>query len=504
MTSSQVVDHTPLLILSRIPLLRTSFEGKLPPGPRGVPFFGNLFQVGKGSWITFTEWKKTYGPIIHINLAGQSVIVLNTHKVAADLLDRRSPKYSDRPRHIVASEILTGGLVVAFIQYGGWRRMRKAAHEGLNARVVWKYHSLQTREALLLTQGMLENAESWDDQLRRASASMIMTIVYDWPVLKDVKDPLVTDVNDFVERLLKAAFPGAHLVEVFPWMKHLPSSIAKWKRDAEEWFKRDSAMFEGLFNTVKERALNGDQRPSFSATLALEQERHGLSGKEAAWLAGTMYAAGAETTAAVLSWTMLAIARHPEVQRKAQEELDRVVGRERMPTFADYEQLPYIRAIVKETLRWRPVDPDDYYEGYYIPKGTHCIANVWAMNHDPDVYGEDAEMFNPDRHLDEKGLLARAPEETKGEGHVSYGFGRRLCIGRNIANNSLFIDIACILWAMSIEPIKDADGQDIMPDVDAYVFEGLVVRPVPFRIVTKPRIAEARSILARNLELHGV
>ncbi|EMD35207.1 hypothetical protein CERSUDRAFT_107188, partial [Gelatoporia subvermispora B] len=397
--------------------------------------------------------------------------------------------------------------MIAFTQYGDvWRRMRKAAHEGLNARIVWKYHSLQTREALLLTQGLLKDASRWDDELRRAAASMIMTVVYDWPILKDGRDPLVTDVNDFVERLLKAAFPGAHLVEFFPWMKALPSSIANWKRNAEEWFRKDSAMFEGLYNTVKERVLNGDPRPSLSASLVTEQERHGLSGKEAAWLAGTMYAAGAETTAAVLSWIMLAIVCHPEVQRKAQEELDRVVGKERMPTFEDYENLPYVRAIVRETLRWRPVDPvglvhcsteDDHYEGYYIPKGTHCIANVWAMNHDPDVYGDDAELFNPDRHLDEKGQLGHAPEETKGEGHVSYGFGRRLCIGRNIANNSLFIDIACILWAMSIEPIKDTNGQHVMPDTVGYIFEGLVVRPLPFQIIVEPRFAEVSAVLAR-------
>lgn len=90
--------------------------------------------------------------------------------------------------------------------------------------------------------------------------------------------------------------------------------------------------------------------------------------------------------AGVLAWFLLAMIQKPEVQRKAQAELDAVVGHDRLPSFIDYERMPYIRAIVKEALRKNPVDPlgmqhasveDDWYEGYFIPKGTIMIANVW-------------------------------------------------------------------------------------------------------------------------------
>ncbi|OCH87846.1 cytochrome P450 [Obba rivulosa] len=486
-------------------------KGKLPPGPTGVPLLGNLLQVQKEAWLTFTEWKQKFGPIVHISLAGQSVVILNTHKAAADLLDRRANVYSDRPRNIVASEILTGGLLIVFTRYGEvWRRMRRAAHEGMNKAVASRYHPTQTAEAVTLCQGLLQDPDSWEDQFRKTAASSVMSIIYGTPAINSIDDPAVKKVNDFAERIVKAAYPGAHLVELFTWMKYLPSSIAKWKREAEEQFKRDSIMFEGMFNKVKKGVVNGDERPSISATLVLEQERNRLTEKEAAWLSATMYAAGAETTAGVLSWFMLAMVAHPEVQHKAHEELDRVLGRDRMPTFADYEALPYIRAIVKESLRWRPVDPlglphlctdNDWYEGYYIPKGSICIANVWAMNRDPEVYGFDAEDFNPDRHLDEKGQLAPAPLDTHEEGHVTYGFGRRVCIGRNIANNSLFIEIACILWSMTIQPIRDADGELITPDISGCVQGGLVVRPVPFRCETIPRFAGVPSILAQTAEM---
>ncbi len=184
---------------------------------------------------------------------------------------------------------------------------------------------------------------------------------------------------------------------------------------------------------------------------------------------------------------MLAMLAYPETQARAQAELDAVVGRARLPTFADYPFLPYTRAMVKEVLRWKPPAPlggmhrsteDDWYEGMFIPKGTICIANVWHMNRDPEIYGENAAHFDPARYLDASGLsggIAPGPPDTKEEGHVSYGFGRRQCPGRYAANNSLFIEIAVMLWAMKIERKTDASGQLLPLDVDGFVDHGIVV-----------------------------
>ena len=175
---------------------------------------------------------------------------------------------------------------------------------------------------------------------------------------------------------------------------------------------------------------------------------------------------------------------HPEIQRRAQGELDIVVGRSRLPTLADAPNLPYIQALVKESLRWRAALPlgiphstieDDWYEGMFIPKGTICIPNVWHMNRDPEIYGENAAHFDPARHLDASGDIAPGSSDTKEEGHVSYGFGRRKCIGLHVANNSLFINIAIMLWATRIERKKNASGQLVPLDVDGFVDHGLVV-----------------------------
>jgi cytochrome P450 len=186
----------------------------------------------------------------------------------------------------------------------------------------------------------------------------------------------------------------------------------------------------------------------------------------------------------MMSWWMLAMLAYPETQARAHAELDAVIGRTRLPTFADYPHLPYIRAMAKEILRWRPITPitaphrtteDDWYNGMFIPKGTICLANTWRMNHDPEIFGENVEDFDPARYLDESGDNAPGLTDLKKDGHFTYGFGSRHCVGRHMANNSLFINIATLLWAMKIERKKDASGQSVPLDVDGWKDVGPVV-----------------------------
>jgi cytochrome P450 len=171
---------------------------------------------------------------------------------------------------------------------------------------------------------------------------------------------------------------------------------------------------------------------------------------------------------------MLAMVHYPEVQKKAQAEIDEVVGRDRMPTFEDRQNLPYLRAMVREVLRWRPPGPlgvphkssaDDWYEGYFIPKGSVVITNVWAMNRDPAVF-PDFDEFRPERFLDESAI----PKDTHGQGHVTFGAGRRICVGMNVANNALFIDMASLLWAINIH-----NGAKELPSRTQTTDEGLIV-----------------------------
>ena len=193
--------------------------------------------------------------------------------------------------------------------------------------------------------------------------------------------------------------------------------------------------------------------------------------------------AGTETTATTLLWWMLAMIAFPQVQRRAQAEIDAIVGRDRLPTFADAPRLPYVQAIIREILRYRPALPfliphaatkEDWYEGMYIPKGTICIANVWHCNHDREVFGEDADEFRPERHLDENGELLPGPVETNQAGHVTLGFGRRICVGKDLAIELLFIDTVRILWATKLERKADENGMEVQVDIETMVDAGAV------------------------------
>ncbi|KAI9464785.1 cytochrome P450 [Russula earlei] len=484
---------------------------KVPPGPRGLPILGNIKELNDKRWLTSGACKDHYGDVVYLRVLGRSVIVLNSQKAAADLLGRRARNYSDRPRFIVASEILTGGMEVSFLQYGLlWRRMRRAAHEGLHRSASRAFNSIQVTEAVLLAVGVLDNPERWEKHMRRFTASMIMSAVYDTPAIHSLEDERVRRINDHVMRVAQSTLPASHWVELLPWMKHIPSRFAKWKRTAEEWFLRDSEMFERLVESVRANMAKGIDRPCLSATLIKNQSRSGLDGREMAWLASTMYGASAETTTSTMHWWMLAMVAFPETQRRAQAELDAVVGRGRIPSFSDLPSLPYVRAMVKEVLRWRPVLPvgiphcsleDDWYEGMFIPRGTMCLVNVGLCNHDPTVYGDDAARFDPSRHLTPRGALAPGPRDTQDEGHVVYGFGKRICIGRHVANDTMFIAFAVMLWAMELAPAKDGCGRDVPVDVDGYVDNGMVHLPIPFSCKITPRFPEAMAILDEEREL---
>lgn len=501
-----------LLVMYCIRYARSPWR-KLPPGPRGLPIVGNIRQLRDKRWLTSRECKATYGDVVYLNALGRSIIVLNSQKAAADLLGRRARVYSDRPRFIVASEILTGGLEVSFLQYGVlWRRMRRAAHEGLHKQAAKAFNHIQLMEAVLLADGILESPERWEKHMRRFTASMIMTAVYDTPAIHSVEDEYVRRINDHVMRVAQSTLPGSHWVELLPWMKHIPSKFAKWKRTAEEWFRRDSEMFEGLVDSVRTNLAKGVDRPSLSATFIKNQSRNGLDGREMAWLASTMYGAGSETTTSSMYWWMLAMVAFPETQRRAQAELDAVVGRSRIPSFSDLPCLPYLRAMVKEVLRWRAVLPvgiphcsleDDWYEGMFIPKGTMCLVNVGLCNQDPAVYGDDATQFDPSRHLTSMGTLAPSPPDTQDEGHVVYGFGKRICVGRHVANDTMFIAFAVMLWASEVVPAKDERGKDIPVDVDGYLDSGMVHLPLPFPCKITPRFPEVIDILREERELRG-
>jgi cytochrome P450 len=203
-----------------------------------------------------------------------------------------------------------------------------------------------------------------------------------------------------------------------------------------------------------------------------------------------MIEAGSETTSSTLNSCILYLIAHPEVQKIAQKEIDEAL-QGRSPTFEDEDRLPYCRAIEKEILRVRPVanigsprrsDEDVIYKGMFIPKGTNITLFQYAIHNDPRRY-KDPEKFDPSRFLDyplKSGEYAGIGDFGKRD-HFSFGCGRRICPGMWLAENSLFITIARILWAFDILPGLDESGNEIPPDTEAYEVGVSLTSPKPFK-----------------------
>ncbi|ESK83213.1 cytochrome p450 [Moniliophthora roreri MCA 2997] len=476
--------------------------GNLPPGPKGYPVVGNLFQFDMNRpWHSLIEWKKTYGDIVYIRLFNQDVIVLNSAKAAGDLLDRRAANYSNRPRMPVI-EYLTDGLDIIALDHGTtWRSMRRAAHEALNMRASVSYYPIHTREGIQFALDILDSPQKCYDHVYRFTSTGVASLIYSDTSRRHA---IIKGLSNFVEDVSVASIPGKYLANHIPGLEHFPKFLAKWKREIMAKHRMYTESFLSSFLPIKE-AIAKKQEPArcFCTTLVETHERHGLNDLESAWLAAMLYSAGYDTSATGVQWLMIAMLVFPDVQRKVHEELDAVIGQTRIPTLADMENLPYMRAVVKEVLRWRPPAPigvfhssleDDVYEGYHIPKGSWIISNILAMNHDPATYGEDPDVFRPERFLNEDGTHKESPPDTKDEGHYSFGFGRRICPGRHLASNAL-LSFAIVLWAVNLEPGKDAHGNEAPISILNDQATGILSRAPKYHISSKPRFPEALEIL---------
>jgi cytochrome P450 len=202
---------------------------------------------------------------------------------------------------------------------------------------------------------------------------------------------------------------------------------------------------------------------------------------------------------------MLAFVTHPTILQTAHAELDAVVGFDRTPRFEDEPHLPYIRALVKEVLRWRPVavlggtphasSEDDIYQGWRIPTGTTILGNSWAINLNEEYY-PDPHLFNPARFLDPDDpryvpeLRGRKTHPAKA-GHSSFGWGRRICPGADLAANSLFIALSKLIWSFDILPTRTYDTFDYT--------NGFNIRPQPFQCLIRVRSDVHRRVLEREM-----
>lgn len=241
--------------------------------------------------------------------------------------------------------------------------------------------------------------------------------------------------------------------------------------------------------------------------MAAAQKNEGFANDQAAYISGTLLEAGSDTTSSTLYAFVQAMLLYPEAQKKAQAEIDKVVG-DRLPTMDDQANLQYVHACIKETLRWMPttllgavphaVSRDDEYMGYRIPKGAGVLNNVWAIHMDPNRH-RDPRRFEPERYINDTQSLYDSAANADGTKRdtFTFGAGRRICQGMHVAERSLFLGMSRMLWAFDIEPVVDAaTGEKLLPDQEKLT-QGFVCMPEEYQANIKPR-SEAKAEVVRK------
>lgn len=466
----------------------------LPPGPKGEPILGHLRIVPTDNpEYAYQKWSDEYdSDVLYFNILGQHVVVLNSVQAASDLLDKRGANYCDRPRFVLF-EVMGWRMTLTFLRWGPHFRMhRRVLQKAFQKSNITQFRPLQERETRVLLDGIVRQPQDWERLMRRFATAVVLGIGFGIKIETDT-DPFIQMAVDASYALGHGGAPAGTLVDFFPMIRHLPNFLARsWSlKFARDWGWAIRQIHDAPF-AAAQASTKPDQSSLIQMLLAQRKARLVASQPEEMTIedikgaAGAVYAAGQDTTWSTLVVLVLNMVLHPDVQREAQAELDAVVGRSRLPTFADRPQLPYIDRIVQETLRWCPVSPvgvphralaEDEYRGMRIPAGAIVYGNARAMTHDPRTY-RDPDVFDPDRFL-------RGEPLPVGQ----FGFGRRVCVGKHLAEASVWIVAASLLATMDIVKACGPDGAEITPEVR--LTNGLTSHPrsFPCRFVPRSPVA---------------
>ncbi|KAF9479694.1 cytochrome P450 [Pholiota conissans] len=447
-----VITSLAYLLAAFAALYMSRKRNPLPPGPKGLPLIGNLHELPyEYPWLTYAQWAKKYGPIFSFKVFGSTTIVINSFKVATELIEKRSTNYSDRPRMIMADELMEWAWSFIHMPYADrWRRHRKMFHQYFQPRVLSTYHPSQTEMTIKLLRQLSCTPEEFGSHIKHYVGSLALKVAYGYEV-KPKDDFYVQLVGIAMEPLLLVVH-GNHLVDFLPFLKHIPEWFpgAGFKRLAKDGAKRTRDLRDIPFNAVKKSMADGSAQQSFAYEILEKVKANNPNSQEEEEIikncAGIIYLAGSDTTSSFLLAWMLAMAQYPQVQRTAQEQLDKVVGKARLPEFSDRSSLPYFEAMMLETLRWHSIVPlaaphraiqEDEFEGYNIPAGATVTINTC------------------------------------------------LCPGRHFAMDTAWIAMASILTTYHIFKAADITATEIDP---TDFTDGLVSHPKPYklRIMRRP------------------
>ncbi|CAE6410582.1 unnamed protein product [Rhizoctonia solani] len=483
----------------------------MPPGPKPLPLLGNFSQLKLvDTFDQFRELNEKHGPLVTLKLGSRNAVLIGGDGILVrELLDKRGAIYSNRPVEIASKLIGRGDHGLFQQDIDKWRAGRKQIVQHYNPRTIKSgYVRIQEAESVQLLRDFLREPRKHMEHCMRYTTSVVMSLNFGIRCPR-YDDPAVHEIEEIIDLLTGLQQPGSKPpVEQFPWLWYLPEFMTGyWKTKAEYIGGRLDKFYGALAQIGWERGVNGHNTDNFAYKLRLNEKVHGLTWHQQILACGLTLEAGTDIVAGVISACTLALIHDPEIQRRAWEEIDGLYDEYTLPKWEDEQKMPLVRAIVKETIRWRPPVPlgvphlleqDDWYEGHFIPKHTTLICNVWAIHSNPERY-ENPDLFNPDRFIGHKLSMSQSMVQSDPfkRDHFAFGAGRRSCPGVQIAEQDVFIAVSRLLWAFELSA-----PPGVQVDVSQKAFIGSIVRrPKEFPLVVKPRSEQRVVTIERELAL---
>lgn len=293
-------------------------------------------------------------------------------------------------------------------------------------------------------------------------------------------------IDTMMGNLSKAFLPAFWVVDSIPLLRFLPSWLPgmSFKTTAANWLRINHQVNNVPYVFVQQQMHKGSHRPSYVSKQIEQSTQDGTPGidhdveETIKRTAAIMYGGGSDTTAAVICAFFQAMVMFPDVQAKAQREIDIVVGSSRLPELQDEDHLPYVSAVVKEALRWFPITPmgvphandeEIEYADFTIPRGSTIMPATWWFQNDPQVYANPS-AFEPERFM--------APRNEPDPAQTIFGHGLRVCPGRFLAEMSLFLTLSRVLAVLDVRKAVDKSGRPV--DAKLRFQPGTISRPAEF------------------------
>jgi cytochrome P450 len=498
------------------------------PGPKGYPLIGIGYKLPPKAPAVFRQWATEYGEVFKVRVGWYNWVVINSPEAIREILEKQAIATSSKAPSPMGHDIVTGGNRMPTMPYGPrWRALRSVVRQMTTVPMTATFVPSQEFEAKQLLMDLAtdnEDQRKFYHHMRRYALSIILTNTFGTRI-KSWDHPAAQNAVKSQGILRATSRPGAFLVDELPPLGRLPAWLQPGRKMAEAAAQQVMDIKLDIWRRFEEQVLSGKAPHCYTREIYEKKESwyaQGLTEEHLIWVSTGLVEAGFETTAATLNSLVLQLAANPRVQEEAQKELMHVVGPDRLPTFEDLQNLPYVRACVKEMLRMNPIlapgirqftTEDVRYKQHIIPKGTVLLANTAFLHFDPSRYEKPFE-FMPERYLDHPLYSSEyaAMSDPYKRDHFTFSMGRRTCPGARLAENSLGIALAGILWGFEIRPPL-VNGQEAKVDAsdNAYPDAGFTL-PKPFaaRFVTRDerrrQVMEKQWEIAQNegYELRGI